>query len=93
MSRKSKEVILKPLTWSEVYRYLPDEETRSWCIRGLKEHGFSSGSNWGCKPSRVALCEVLTKLEDKLELEHIKGNSLRRGLQSIRRRLEWEIYS
>lgn len=91
--RKSKEVILKPLTWSEVYRYLPDEETRSYAIGGLREHGFSSGSSWGSSQSRVALCEVLTRLEDKLELEHIKGNSLRRGLQSVRRRLEWEIYS
>lgn len=77
--------------WSEVYRCLGEDQNVRTVLEGLKSHGFLSTSCMGYN-GKVALCEVLTSLEDKLELDNIKGNSLRRGLQQVRRRLEWEIW-
>lgn len=80
-------------TWSEVYRCLGGDENVRTVLEGIKKHGFLSTSVMSGKDGKMALCETLVSLEDRLELQHPKGNPLRRGLQSVRRRLEWEVYS
>lgn len=78
------------LQWSDVYRGLPDDETRSCAVRAILDAGFSATSFDCQRKAREAVCEALIRIEDRLEGSR-KARE-RAAVRPIRRRLESELW-
>ncbi len=82
----------RPVTYPDVLRVLPDDETRSCALSRFREAGFSADSFGHRRGARVAMAEALTSTEDWLEVEHPRRTRERDAIRAVRRRLEQEIW-
>jgi hypothetical protein len=84
---------MKAVTWPQVLRVLPDDETRSYAVRRLRDAGFSADSFASKTKARETVAEVLTRIEDRLEGERGSTKATARSkIQKVRRSLENELW-
>ena len=79
------------VTYPEVLRVLPDDETRSYALSRFREAGFSADSFAHRPRARRAMVEALTSAEDWLEVEHPRRVRDRDAVRAVRRCLEQEV--
>lgn len=79
----------RPIEWRDVLGCLPTDETRSYVTGRLREAGFSVDSFKRVRGARETVADALTRIEDRGEL----SGTRRDALKSVRRRLEWELWS
>ena len=87
----------QPIAWPDVLQAMPEDETRSYAFRRVRDAGFSAVSfglktNARWRRAREATADALTRTEDWLELTHPRRAADRAALQAVRRRLEWELW-
>lgn len=57
------------VSWPEVLRAVPRDETRSYALSRFRDSGFSADSFGHRRTAREALCEALIATEDWIEAE------------------------
>jgi hypothetical protein len=82
----------KPVTWRDVLRCLPDDQTRSYALSRFRESRFDADSFATRIAARAALADALTATEDFLEVEHPRREGDRLAIRDVRRRLETEVW-
>ena len=78
----------KRVTWQEVARVLPDDETRSYALGRFRDAGFAADSFKARIEVRATVMRGLTTAEDWLEMRYPKRD--RTAIRDVRRRLELE---
>ena len=81
----------KRVTWPEVLRALPVDETRSYALGRFRDPCFSPDSFATRIESRAIVAEGMTRTEDWLELNRRPKQV--EAIRAVRRRLELELWS
>ena len=78
----------KRVSWSEVIKVFPDDETQSCVLRPYRDLGFTADSFDRERRARETLCEALIRYEDT----DPKSTAVRAALKTVRRRPECELW-
>lgn len=92
MGARRAKTAAKAVTWPEVLRALPDDQSRSLALKGFRDRGFTAESFASQTEVREVLVEDLVKLEDAYEFRRGKFAAVSADVKALRRRLELELY-
>ena len=87
----SAEPAKKRLSWPDVLRAAPRDETRSYVLTRFREAGFT-GDSWSERKAREKMASILTAAEDWIEATHPNWKGDREPLRVARRQLELELW-
>lgn len=81
----------RAVQWPEVLAAIQRTEIRKTVLDQFRSGGFNAES-WRLRSAREAMAGLLTRAEDRVELEHPGWARDRVALRTVRRRLELELF-